>query len=620
MSDSETLPYLRIRDECEGSIKRIQITKTPFTIGREPNNDLEVDNLSVSRYHAEIRRTPDGRYLLIDTESKHGTRINGTRISEQVLADGDEIALAHENPTVLRFELSPYAGSEDGSIKTITRHPQEVADESSPQPEGSNIDPFDPNFSLRITANQTRFLNPELIERVKTEPNKILRQLTSLYDLTNRMLPSTSLTELFRVWMDTLFDFLPVQCGAILLWNQAAGEFDVMLKRCSEGASEEEIGVSSTIVNQVFRDNVAVMTVDALNDDRFSSRYSVALPRIRSALSAPISSKSRVWGVCYLYNSIPGQFQSDDLEYLMATARAAGLVIENLRHEELAKITEELREAMDKLAKTQDQLVHAEHLASLGTLTAGVAHEINNPLAAILQSLDTALGRCARIPDEEMRNRIDKPLRRARDNGERIGRIVQDLRTFSRAERVRGEKADVRQEIESAFQILKPLAEARQIRLQAFYGELDWVEAPPTRLSQLLINIIQNAIHASADGGCVEAHTGRAKAPGEPGERAPADHGPGDYGPGDHAWIQIRDFGVGMTPEVKARIFNPFFTTKAVGVGTGLGLWVCQSIIKSLGGSIEVESEPGKGTIFTLNLRLHADDVTNDALLIDASN
>lgn len=553
MPDSEYLPYMQIGDEPEGSAKRVRISKLPFTIGREPNNDLYIENTAVSRRHAEIRRSPEGQYYLVDARSKQGTWLNGVRIEECILAPGDEVRLARNPSTVLRFGLSPGA---------------------------------DPTYSVRITVSQTRFLNPELINQVKTDPDKILRQLVSLYDLTNRMLPSTSLTGLFTVWMDTLFDFLPVQCGAILLWNQATGEFDVKLKRCPEDAIDQDISISSTITNQAFRENVAVMAVDALNDERFATKSSVVLPRIRSVLAAPISSKSRVWGVCYLYNSIPGKFQPEDLEYLMATARAAGLVIENLRHEELARITEELRETLAKLAETQDQLVHAEHLASLGTLTAGVAHEINNPLAAILQSLNTAIGRLSKISDEETRDLISKPLQRARDNGERIERIVRDLRAFSRAERVRGARADVRREIESALQILQPLAESRQIRLQADCGDLDWIEAPPTRLHQLLINIIQNAIHASSDGGLVEVSAGRA---------ATLE----GYG-----WIQIRDFGVGMTDEVKARIFDPLFTTKPVGVGAGLGLWVCQSIVKSLGGSIYVESEPARETIFTLNLPL----------------
>jgi signal transduction histidine kinase len=601
MSDSQRLPYLKIKCEQEGSAKRIQISKFPFTIGREPNNDLYVANLAVSRYHAEIHRTSEGRFLLIDKNSRHGTRLNGARIDEGELTHGDEITLAFKPSTVLGFELASATEIGDGNVKTITFHPESRANQPAPAPESGDVKVFDPAHSLRITAGQTRFLNPELIKQVKTDPAKILRQLTSLYDLTNRMLPSTSLSELFNIWLDTLFDFLPVQCAAILLRNQATGQFDTVLKRSSDDSPEPEIVVSSTIVNQAYGDNVAVMTIDALNDDRFRAKYSLALPRIRSVLAAPISSKSRVWGVCYLYNSIPGKFQSDDLEYLMATARAAGLVVENLRHEELARITEELREAMSKLAQTQDQLVHAEHLASLGTLTAGVAHEINNPLAAILQSLDTALGRVDKISDGETKGRINKPLQRAKENAERIQRIVQDLRTFSRAERVRGEKADVRAEVESALQILKPLAESRQVQLDTFYGALDWVEAPPTRLSQLLINIIQNAIHASAEGGHVEVRTGAADNQNDLLDPDAGGHPQSDRAPA--GWIQIRDYGVGMSPEVKARIFDPFFTTKPVGVGTGLGLWVCQSIIKSLGGSIQVESEPGKGTSFTLNLR-----------------
>ena len=584
--DTAHLLYLRIKAGQDGSTKRIHITKFPFTIGRDPDNDLQILDTSVSRYHAKICVMPDGKYLLVDTQSKYGTHLKGSRITEHTLADGDEIIIADQPGTKITFELLPQGKQGVEDPITVANYVEPLAGDTGPlAPEQV----YDPTSSLRIAANQTRFLNLELIKQVKTDPDKILRQLTSLYDLTNRMLPSTSHAELFSVWMDTLFDFLPVQCGAILLWNQAAGRFEVKLKRSSDGTPESAINISSTIANQAFQDNVAVMTVDALNDDRFAAKESLVMPRIRSVLAAPISSKLRVWGVCYLYNSNPGKFQSEDLEYLMATARAAGLVIENLRHEELAQKTEELREALAKLAETQDQLVHAEHLASLGTLTAGVAHEINNPLAAILQSVNTALERCAKVQNEELRERLSKPLQRALENGERIQRIVQDLRTFSRADRVQGEKANVRQEVEAVFHILQPLAESRQIELVADFGNLDWVEAPPTRLHQLLVNLVQNAIHASADGSRVEVHTGRAEAAENQG------------------WIQVRDYGIGMSAETKARIFDPFFTTKPVGIGTGLGLWVCQSIIKSLNGSMQVESEVGEGTTFTLNLPLFLD-------------
>ena len=148
MSDHKHLPYLRIKGEQAGSIKRIQITKPRFTIGREANNDLQIANLSVSRYHAEIRQTEDRRYLLIDIKCKYGAWINGTRITEHVLADGDEITLAYQSPMVLGFEFSSPLGSADEMKKTITHQLEAGADESSPAAERSEVKPLDPTFSL----------------------------------------------------------------------------------------------------------------------------------------------------------------------------------------------------------------------------------------------------------------------------------------------------------------------------------------------------------------------------------------------------------------------------------------------------------------------------------------
>ena len=254
--------------------------------------------------------------------------------------------------------------------------------------------------------------------------------------------------------------------------------------------------------------------------------------------------------------------------------------------EALEERNRELKDTLDQLAEAQEKLLHAERMASLGVLVAGVAHEINNPLAAVLQSVNTAIERASKLQVEEISSKICKPLVRSRENAERIQRIVQDLRAFARAERVQGQTADVRSEIETAFQMLNEQAERRNITLVAQYGSVKYIEASPMRLDQILVNIIQNAIQASPDGATIEVMTGRTE------------------GEETRAWIKIRDYGSGMSPEVKARIFDPFFTMKPVGKGTGLGLWICQSIVHSLGGSIEVKTEPGAGTTFTLGFNM----------------
>ncbi len=234
----------------------------------------------------------------------------------------------------------------------------------------------------------------------------------------------------------------------------------------------------------------------------------------------------------------------------------------------------------------QVQLATADRMASVGLLAAGIAHEINNPLAAVLANVGLTLQRLSlqRDTDGGVTDSIDE-LKDVLDASERIARIVRDLSLFSRAPDERLSLVDVRQVADSALRLADNQIRHRA-RIVRRYLEVPLVRVNESRLGQVFLNLVINAAQAIPVGRS-EVHvvtvTTRA-------ERA------------DEVIVEVQDSGVGMTPETRERLFTPFFTTKGIGLGTGLGLSICQRIITSFGGSIEVDSELGQGSTFRVKL------------------
>ncbi len=232
--------------------------------------------------------------------------------------------------------------------------------------------------------------------------------------------------------------------------------------------------------------------------------------------------------------------------------------------------------------RLQAQLVLADRMASVGTLAAGVAHEINNPLAFILANLEFGLGelRGAGVDAEVLR-----ALEEARDGGLRVREIVRDLKAFSRADTEDRDTVDLRRVLQSALGLAQNEIRHRA-RLEVDVGDVPLVTGSEHRLGQVLLNLLINAAQAIAGGRAGENVVRAATA----------------TAPDGRAAVEISDTGSGIAPEVLPRIFDPFFTTKPVGVGTGLGLSICHGIVSSLGGEIEVDSRLGQGSTFRVLL------------------
>jgi two-component system cell cycle sensor histidine kinase/response regulator CckA len=230
--------------------------------------------------------------------------------------------------------------------------------------------------------------------------------------------------------------------------------------------------------------------------------------------------------------------------------------------------------------RLQRRLEFAERIASLGTLAAGVAHEINNPLSFVVANVEFALGELKRaqpqLPALPWLDEVVRALGEAQVGAGRVGQILSELRAFARPANAPFGRVDVNRVVASALDMAA--SELRGVRLSTDYGQLPPVIANETRLSQVFFNLLINAAQAIAvRGGQGDVHvSSRAIEAGQ-------------------IVVEVRDTGCGISPEIRKRIFDPFFTTKAPGSGTGLGLAVCHGIVTSLGGEIELQSQVGQG-------------------------
>jgi two-component system NtrC family sensor kinase len=257
------------------------------------------------------------------------------------------------------------------------------------------------------------------------------------------------------------------------------------------------------------------------------------------------------------------------------------------RTAELEHANTRLTESLRQLQATQAQLLFADRLASVGQLAAGIGHEINNPLAFIISNLEYVQEEL-RLRDggvERSRTEVRLALSEAREGAERVRLIVRELRNLARPDSLESGPVDLKAVVRSAEKMAIHLIRPRA-RLV-----LDVDDAPPVhgngaRLCQVVLNLMLNAAHAIEPGGG-RRHTIRVSARAQEAETV---------------LVEVEDTGCGIPPENLGRIFDPFFSTRPVGTGTGLGLAVCHGIVASHGGEISVESEVGKGTTVRVKL------------------
>jgi len=264
------------------------------------------------------------------------------------------------------------------------------------------------------------------------------------------------------------------------------------------------------------------------------------------------------------------------------------LIVSILTTRHLVRVIKNRDMEADQLGR---QLMEAGKMASLGELSAGVAHEINNPLAIILTERQILLDLVDQTTnlDEEFKKELTESLNQMDVQINRCKRITHNLLRFSRRTRSVIEKIDLNSFLEEVVDLMEREARSSGIKFQTDLDEnLKPVLTDPSQLQQVFLNLITNAI---------DAHDGKPYGTVRVATRADDEH--------RKVFIHFADTGSGIPKEILNKIFDPFFTTKAVGKGTGLGLSICYSIMQRLGGSISVKSQVGQGTEFTLTVPYH---------------
>lgn len=271
-----------------------------------------------------------------------------------------------------------------------------------------------------------------------------------------------------------------------------------------------------------------------------------------------------------------------------------------------------LNELIEKTQSMQEQLVSSEKMASLGQLTAGIAHEINNPInfvssniSPVKTDLNELKDLCIRykalhdskdlktdlqkieeftkeIDPEFLYDEIETLIKGIEEGAERTKQIVLGLRTFSRMDEDEFKETDIHAGLESTLMLLRNKIKNR-IEVVKLYGDIPPVMCIPGKINQVLMNILNNAAEAIPEDGKIIVTTGKVDK-------------------SNKIFISIKDNGIGMSIAVRKRIFEPFYTTKSIGKGTGLGLSITYGIIEDHSGSIEVKSELNKGSEFIITL------------------
>jgi signal transduction histidine kinase len=333
--------------------------------------------------------------------------------------------------------------------------------------------------------------------------------------------------------------------------------------------------------------------------DGFSRQVAAELESIRAAVVFPVIFENTLNGFLTIGDKKSGDlFLAEDMDLLETLTNQSSLSIENARayrkiedlnknlEEKVAARTLELQTALIEKEKAMESLIRSESLAAIGTLVAGTAHELNNPLASAMSLIQSTLEDIStRNVDSSLHSAILDDLEFAGKELARAKAIVSSLLGLSRQSQTDTEAIDLNAVIKDALQVLTTLYKNQKIAISAQYAEdLPLVCGNFAGLGQVALNIIQNAIQATApSSGTIFLKTGVDSA--------------------RHQVIfECEDTGPGIPDAMRQDIFKPFFTTKTVGKGTGLGLYICHNIVERHGGALTLEKSDGKGARFVVKL------------------
>ena len=474
------------------------------------------------------------------------------------------------------------------------------------------------NFAAQavIAIENTRLLT-ELRARTD-ELGRSVGELRALGEVSQAVNSTLDLEHVLETIVAKAVQLSGTEAGAIYVFDDGGREFHLratygMDRELIAALSKQHIGLDESNIALVMREREPVQVADLRDEPPNPINDIVLRAGFRARLTAPLIRGEEIVGMLVVRRRTPGAFAPNTIDLIKTFAAQSGVAIQNARlYANVETRTRELGASLAELRTAQDRLVQTEKLASLGQLTAGIAHEIKNPLnfvnnfsslsIELIAELQETLAAVAvddktRADITELADMLRGNLEKVVQHGKRANSIVKNMLLHSRQGSGEHQLVDINAIVEESLNLAYHGARAEKqgfnITLQrSFDPAAGKAELFPQEITRVLLNLMSNGFYAAT--------------------KRKTDTSGGGYEPtlsaatknlGDSVEIIIRDNGTGIPPEVKEKMFNPFFTTKPAGEGTGLGLSLSHDIIvKQHSGSIEVDTRPGEFTEFRIVL------------------
>ena len=460
------------------------------------------------------------------------------------------------------------------------------------------------NFAAQaVIAIENARLLRELRQRTD-ELGRSVEELRALGEVSRAVNSTLDLETMLSTIVTKAVQLSCTEAGAIYVFDDLQREFRLratygMDRELIEALTHQRIGLDEPNVVQALAQGEPVQVAD-LREGASAASEVIRRAGFRALLVAPLLRGEEIVGMLVVRRRTPGAFPQNTVDLIKTFAAQSAVAIEN------ARLFKNVESSLEDLRTAQDRLVQTEKLASLGQLTAGIAHEIKNPLnfvnnfsavsVELIDELREALGGAhlnnkLRAEISEIADTLQSNLDKVVQHGKRADAIVKNMLLHSRQGSGEHRLVDINALVDESLNLAYHGARAEKqgfnITLERSFdpaaGEVDLF---PQEITRVLLNLISNGFYAAT--------------------KRKSEANGGDYEPtlaaatkslGDSVEIRIRDNGTGIPPEVREKLFNPFFTTKPAGEGTGLGLSISHDIIvKQHGGSIEVDTQPGEYT------------------------
>jgi PAS domain S-box-containing protein len=438
----------------------------------------------------------------------------------------------------------------------------------------------------------------DITERKKAEKERVnliyelqqaLSEVKTLSTLSETVNKSLNLDLVMDEALEKIMELFKPHSTFIRLLDNDAQELVLTIQK---GLSSEELDImrkrlklEEAVSATAFQTGEAMVIEDVFSDPRTKGKNSLCENiGCQTLVVIPLYSKRKPLGHLSILERKPSAFSADHVRLFSAIGHEIGTAIEN------ASLYRDMEAMIKELHETRDKLLQSQKMEAIGTLAGGIAHDFNNILFPIMGYTEMLL------EDTDKSSPNYGPLNEIFTATKRASELVKQILAFSREKNQELKPLKVQYIIKEIIKLVRSgLPQTIAIR-QTIANETPLVMADPTQIHQVLMNLMTNAYHAMEEnGGTLDISLSEVLL-GANNERVP------DLPPGEYVCLNVQDTGDGMDAQTMERIFDPYFSTKGVGKGTGMGLAIVHGIVKSHGGGIQVQSEPDKGSTFTVYL------------------